>query len=76
MTNELFNKARILNDEIRELSKTICLLKKIPTKVFSIHAASIGGGVDHACSFHLDGDLLIAFLKEELKKREQKFAKL
>jgi len=76
MTNELFNKARILDSEIKELRKTICLLKNIPTKDFNIRASTIGGGVDHSCQFILDGDLLIEFLKGELKKKEQKFAKL
>ena len=76
MTNELFNKARILKDEITSLRTTICLLKNIPTKHFSIMASSIGGGVDHACEFLLEGDLLIGLLQGELKKKEQEFAKL
>ena len=76
MTDELFNKARILKDEINRLRKTICLLKNIPTKDFSIMASSIGGCIDHACEFILDGDLLIGLLQGELKKREQEFAKL
>ena len=76
MTDELFNQASILKAEVKNLYSIICLLKNIPTKDFSISASSIGGRVDHACHFHLDGDLLIEFLQKELEKKERQFAKL